>query len=123
MRWACWSTRRVVWPGSERVPAGSTTRRARRALIERDRNHPSVVIWGIHNENRAASAATSDALIPARAQSRSGRAWCRQLWRNDGHRSGFWLVRSHDVVDSWQTERQPMQDLHIYVGAPVPHGV
>ncbi|NIV34870.1 MAG: hypothetical protein GWN58_37070, partial [Anaerolineae bacterium] len=38
-------------------------RRELRAMIERDRNHPSAVFWGIHNENRAASALTSEALI------------------------------------------------------------
>ncbi len=94
-----------------------------RALIERDRNHPSVVIWGIHNENRAASAATSDALIPlVRSLDPT-----RVVVDNSGGTMAIdqdfgWSDRT-TVVDSWQTERQPMQDLHIYVGAPVPHGV
>ena len=67
-----------------------------RALIERDRNHPSVVIWGIHNENRRGERRHQRCADPARAQSRSDAGGCRQLRRNDGHRSGFWLGRSHD---------------------------
>ena len=94
-----------------------------RALIERDRNHPSVVIWGIHNENRAASAATSDALIPlVRSLDPT-----RPVLDNSGGTMAIdqdfgWADRT-TVVDAWQTERQRMQDLHIYVGAPIPHGV
>src|SRR5918994_1564004 len=90
--------------------------REMRAMIERDRNHPSVVIWGIHNENRFASAATSDALVPlVRSLDPT-----RVVLDNSGGTMAIdqdfgWTDRA-TVVDSWQTERQPMQDLHIYVG-------
>ena len=97
--------------------------REMRALIERDRNHPSVVIWGIHNENRAASAATSDALIPLVR----GLDPTRVVVDNSGGTMAIdqdfgWADRT-TVVDAWETERERMQDLHIYVGAPIPRGV
>ncbi|MGH2614579.1 MAG: glycoside hydrolase family 2 protein [Thermomicrobiales bacterium] len=97
--------------------------REMQALIERDRNHPSVVIWGLHNENRAASAATSDALIPfVRSLDPT-----RVIVDNSGGTMAIdqdfgWTDRA-TVVTAGETERQPIQDLHIYVGAPIPHGV
>ena len=94
-----------------------------RALIERDRNHPSVVIWGIHNENRAASAATSDALIPLVRSLDPTRVVVDNSGGTMAIDQDFGWADRTTVVDSWQTERKPMQDLHIYVGAPIPHGV
>ena len=97
--------------------------REMRAMIERDRNHPSVVIWGIHNENRFASAATSDALVPlVRSLDPT-----RVVLDNSGGTMAIdqdfgWTDRT-TVVDAWEAERQPIQDLHIYTGAPVPQGV
>lgn len=94
-----------------------------RAAIERDRNHASVVIWGLHNENRAASAATSAALIPlVRTLDAT-----RPIVDNSGGSMAIdqdfgWTDRA-TVVDAWEIERQPIQDLHIYTGAPVPNGV
>jgi beta-galactosidase len=97
--------------------------REMRAMIERDRNHPSAVIWGIHNENRFASAATSDALIPlVRSLDPT-----RVVLDNSGGTMAIdqdfgWTDRT-TVVNAWESERQPIQDLHIYTGAPVPQGV
>ncbi len=95
-------------------------RRELRAMIERDRNHPSAVFWGIHNENRAASALTSEALI------RFVRALdpTRVLVDNSGGSMAIdqdfgWVDRA-TVVPSRSTRRQRIQDLHIYVGAPIP---
>jgi beta-galactosidase len=88
-------------------------------MIERDRNHPSVVFWGIHNENRAANALTSEALI------RFVRALdpTRVVVDNSGGTMAIdqdfgWADRA-TVVPSGRTERQRIQDLHIYVGAPI----
>jgi beta-galactosidase len=95
-------------------------RRELRAMIERDRNHPSVVFWGIHNENRAASALTSDALI------RHVRSLdpTRVIVDNSGGTMAIdqdfgWVDRT-TVVPSRSSERERIQDLHIYVGAPIP---
>ena len=94
-----------------------------RALIERDRNHPSVVIWGIHNENRAASAATSDALIPLVRSLDPTRPVVDNSGGTMAIDQDFGWADQTTIIDAWQTERQRMQDLHIYVGAPVPGGV
>jgi beta-galactosidase len=47
----------MAWirPGPRLLDHG---RREMAAMIERDRNHPSVVFWGVYNENRLASALT-----------------------------------------------------------------
>ncbi len=98
-------------------------RRELQAMIERDRNHPSVVFWGIHNENRAASALTSEALI------RHTRALdaTRVIVDNSGGTMAIdqdfgWVDRA-TVVPNRETMRQIIQDLHIYVGAPIPSPV
>jgi beta-galactosidase len=95
-------------------------RREIRALIQRDRNHPSVVFWGIHNENRAASALISEPLI------RFVRALdpTRVVVDNSGGSMAIdqdfgWVDRT-TVVPSRSTERQEIRDLHVYVGAPIP---
>ncbi|UCC64406.1 MAG: beta galactosidase jelly roll domain-containing protein, partial [Anaerolineae bacterium] len=94
-------------------------RRELQAAIERDRNQPSVVFWGIYNENRAASALTSEALI------RFVRALdpTRVVVDNSGGSMAIdqdfgWADRT-TVVPSRETARQRIQDLHIYVGAPL----
>jgi len=94
-------------------------RRELQAMIERDRNHPSVVFWGIHNENRAASALTSTALI------RFVRALdpTRVIVDNSGGAMAIdqdfgWVDRT-TVVSSREMHRQRIQDVHIYVGAPL----
>jgi len=94
-------------------------RRELEAMIERDRNHPSLVFWGINNENRAANAVDSDALI------RFVRALdpTRVIVDNSGGTMAIdqdfgWVDRA-TVVPSRSTQRQRIQDLHIYVGAPI----
>ena len=88
-------------------------------MIERDRNHPSVVIWGIYNENRAASTVNSETLIHhVRALDPT-----RVVVDNSGGTMAIdqdfgWVDRA-TVVPSRSLERQAIQDLHIYVGAPV----
>jgi beta-galactosidase len=94
-------------------------RRELQAMIERDRNHPSVVFWGINNENRAANAVNSDALIRfVRAMDPT-----RVIVDNSGGTMAIdqdfgWADRA-TVVPSRSTQRQRIQDLHIYVGAPI----
>jgi beta-galactosidase len=94
-------------------------RREVRAMIERDYNHPSVVIWGIHNENRAASVLTSDALVRlARALDPT-----RVVIDNSGGSMAIdqdfgWVDRA-TAVPSRLTTRQEIQDVHIYIGAPI----
>ncbi len=95
-------------------------RRELRAMIERDRNHPSVVIWGINNENRAANALNSDELTRlARALDPT-----RVVLDNSGGTMAIdqdygWADRT-TVIPSREMQRQPIQDLHVYIGAPIP---
>jgi len=94
-------------------------RRELQAMIERDRNHPSVVFWGINNENRAANVINGDALI------RFVRALdpTRVIVDNSGGTMAIdqdfgWVDRA-TVVASRSTQRQRIQDVHVYVGAPI----
>jgi hypothetical protein len=94
-------------------------RREIKAMIERDRNHPSVVIWGIHNENRnvdklsgGAFARFIRALDPTRViLSNSGGSFV--IDQDYG-----WVNRT-SVVPNRKTEHQKFQDLHIYIGTPI----
>jgi hypothetical protein len=94
-------------------------RREVAALIERDRNHPSVVIWGIFNEHRGPSARYSDALI------RTARAIdaTRVIIDNSGGSLAIdqdfgWIDRA-TVVPDRSLARESFQDIHIYAGAPM----
>jgi hypothetical protein len=94
-------------------------RREVAALIERDQNHPSVVIWGIFNEHRGPSARYSDALI------RTARAIdaTRVIIDNSGGSLAIdqdfgWIDRATAVPDR-SMSREYFQDIHIYAGAPL----
>lgn len=98
-------------------------RREMEAMIRRDKNHPSVVFWGVYNENRPASALTSDDLL----RFTRGLDPTRVVVDNSGGSMAIdqdfgWVERA-TVVPNRQTERQKIIDVHIYTGAPVPHGV
>lgn len=94
-------------------------RREAQAVIERDSNHPSVVLWGLLNENRPANAIMGEELLRwARALDPT-----RVLLDNSGgslcvDQDFGWIDRT-TVVSSGETERQVVHDLHVYVGAPV----
>src|SRR6266498_1985815 len=92
-------------------------------LIGRDRNHPSVVFWGIFNENPAAAAVNSDALV------RFTRSLdpTRVVVDNSGGTMAIdqdfdWQERA-TMVPNRETERQEIQDLHLYLGGLVPEPV
>jgi hypothetical protein len=94
-------------------------RREVTALIERDRNHPSVVFWGIFNEHRAPAARYADALV------RTARALdpTRVVLDDSGGTLAMdqdygWANRA-TVVPNRSTTRVPVHDLHVYIGAPV----
>ena len=92
-------------------------------LVGRDRNHPSVVFWGIFNENPAAAAVNSDALV------RFTRSLdpTRVVVDNSGGTMAIdqdfgWQDRA-TMVPNRETERQEIQDLHLYLGGLVPEPV
>ena len=95
-------------------------RREVQALIERDFNHPSVVFWGLLNENVPAATLISDALV------RHARALdpTRVIVDNSGGSMAVdqdfgWIDRA-SVVPSRETVRQKILDVHLYLGASVP---
>lgn len=91
-------------------------RREVQALIERDRNHPSVVIWGIYNENPTSDALNGEALV----------RWARALdpTRVIVEDSGGSLAIDQDfgwidratVLANRETAREKILDLHLYLG-------
>ncbi|MEA2595272.1 MAG: beta-galactosidase, partial [Thermomicrobiales bacterium] len=94
-------------------------RREITAMIERDRNHPSVVFWGIFNEHRAPAARYADALI------RTARSLdpTRVIVDNSGGTLAMdqdygWADRA-TAVPNRETTRVPLHDIHLYIGAPV----
>lgn len=94
-------------------------RREVTAMIERDRNHPSVVFWGIFNEHRAPAARYAGDLI------RTARALdpTRVIVDNSGGTLAMdqdfgWADRA-TVVPNRETRRVPLHDVHLYIGAPL----
>jgi beta-galactosidase len=92
-------------------------------LVGRDCNHPSVVFWGIFNENPATAAVNSDALV------RFTRSLdpTRVVVDNSGGTMAIdqdfgWQDRA-TMVPNRETERQEIQDLHLYLGGLVPEPV
>jgi hypothetical protein len=88
-------------------------------MIERDRNHPSVVFWGIFNEHRFVVPRYADALI------RTARALdpTRVVVDNSGgtlaaDQDFGWASRA-TVVPNRETARVPVHDVHLYLGAPM----
>lgn len=95
-------------------------RREVEAMVRRDGNHPSVVIWGILNENRQATALVGEELT------RFTRALdpTRVIVDNSGGSLAVdqdfgWTDRA-TVTPAGQSERQKIIDVHVYIGAPTP---
>jgi beta-galactosidase len=98
-------------------------KREMRSLIERDRNHPSVVIWGIQNENPDVSGKTGDAMIrEVRSLDQT-----RVIVDHSGGSMAIdqdygWLDRA-TAVDDRVTARQRIEDVHLYLGSPIDTGI
>jgi beta-galactosidase len=90
------------------------------AMIERDFNHPSVVIWGIFNENPPAAERFGEPLL---RQAR-GLDATRVVVDNSGGALAIdqnfgWIDRAH-VVANRDTVHQEMHDIHLYLGDYLP---
>jgi beta-galactosidase len=93
-----------------------------RELIERDRNHPSVVIWGILEENPPASAEASEHFMSfARALDPT-----RVILDNSGgsltlDQDFGWLDRAH-VLPARESMKEKILDIHAYLGNIISSG-
>jgi len=98
-------------------------RREVKELIERDRNHPSVVIWGIYNENPPAMAINGAELAHwARAIDPT-----RVIVENSGGSLAIdqdfgWTDRAY-ILPNRQSQHEKILDLHTYLGALIPGNV
>lgn len=94
-------------------------RREIKAMIDRDRNHASVVFWGIYNENPPAAAINSEALVRlARAIDPT-----RVIVDNSGGSLAIdqdfgWIDRA-TVTPARETQQKRILDVHLYLGAPI----
>lgn len=94
-----------------------------RAVIERDRNHPSVVIWGVHNENRVANAKSGEALVRLARSLDPTRVILDHSGGSLTIDQDFGWIDRTTVVAERETAREAMHDIHAYVGSPIPDGV
>ncbi len=92
-------------------------------LVGRDCNHPSVVFWGIFNENPAAAAVNSDALVRFTRSLDPTRVVVDNSGGTMAIDQGFGWQDGATMVPNRETERQEIQDLHLYLGGLVPEPV
>lgn len=95
-------------------------RRELREMIERDRTHPSVVFWGIYNENPPAAELNGEIL----AQYARSLDPTRVIVINSGGSLAIdqnfgWLDRAM-VIPNRSYAFEPIQDVHVYLGGLVP---
>jgi hypothetical protein len=88
-------------------------------MILRDRSHPSVVFWGIHNENPSASAKTSEALIRTIRALDSSRVLVDNSGGSLAIDQNFGWIDRATVVPNRKTSPEKIQDVHLYVGSPI----
>jgi hypothetical protein len=98
-------------------------RREIKELISRDCNHPSVVFWGIFNENPAAAAINSDALVRFTRSLDPTRVVVDDSGGTMAIDQDFGWQDRATMVPNRKTEREEIQDLHLYLGGLVPEPV
>ena len=94
-------------------------RREIKALIDRDRNHPSIVYWGIYNENPPACAINGEQLACyARSLDPT-----RVIVDNSGGSLAIdqdfgWIDRA-TMIPALKPQPERVLDVHLYLGAPI----
>ena len=94
-------------------------RREITAMIERDRNHPSVVFWGVFNEHRHPAGRYADTLIRTVRALDSTRVVVDNSGGSFAIDQDFGWIDRATVVPDRSTTRESIQDVHIYAGAPI----
>ena len=95
-------------------------RREVQALIERDFNHPSVVFWGLFNENRPATAIAAEPLIRFTRSLDPTRVVVDNSGGSMAIDQDFGWIDRASLVPNRETARQHILDVHLYLGATVP---
>lgn len=98
-------------------------KREMKALIDHNRNHPSVVYWGVYNENPPASALNGEYLSQfARTIDPT-----RVIVDNSGGSLAIdqdfgWIDRAA-MIPSWKAQKERILDIHLYLGSPISQAV
>lgn len=91
-----------------------------KAMIERDRNHPSVVFWGIYNENPSASAINGEALARYARNLDPTRVIVEDSGGSLAIDQDFGWIDRAAVIPAWEAQPQRIIDIHLYLGSPTP---
>ena len=95
-------------------------RREVEAMIALDRNHPSVVFWGIYNENPSASAINGAELAHFARTLDPTRVIVEDSGGSLAIDQDFGWIDRAAVIPAWKFQSQPIQDIHLYLGSPTP---
>jgi hypothetical protein len=94
-------------------------RREITSMIERDRNHPSVVFWGIFNEHRFVSPRYADPLIRTARALDPTRVVVDDSGGTLAADQDFGWAKRATVVPDRETARVQIHDVHLYLGSPM----
>lgn len=94
-------------------------RREVRELIERDRNHPSVVVWGIYNENPRANAINGEALSQYARSLDPTRVIVDDSGGTLAIDQDFGWIDRATVTPAWEVKGERILDVHLYLGSPI----
>ncbi len=88
-------------------------------MIERDQNHPSVVIWGVYNENPPAAALNSDELVRYIRTLDTSRVVVHNSGGSLAIDQDFGWIDQSMILPNRSIISEPIQDLHLYLGGLV----
>jgi beta-galactosidase len=94
-----------------------------RHMINMDRNHPSVVFWGIYNENPTASAINGATLAQYARMLDPTRLVVTDSGASLAVDQDFCWIDRAAITPTWEIQPQQNFDVHLYLGAPIPTGV